>query len=54
MVEPTDPQLTDEGKPPAGTQEPMGAPGASGQGAGTQGTNAQQDAEGRPTDNPQK
>ena len=52
--EPTDPQRTDEGKPDSGAQEPMGAAGASGQGMGTQGTNAQQDAEGNPTENPQK
>lgn len=53
VEEPTDPQRTDEGKP-AGGQQPMGGTDASEMGAGTQGTNAQQDAAGNPTGNPQK
>ena len=52
--EPTDPQLTDEGKPSEGSQEIMGTAGSEGKGQGTQGTNAQQDAQGQPTQNPTK
>jgi hypothetical protein len=52
MVEPTDPQMTDEGKDQG--QTPMGAAGEAGQGPGTEGTNAQQDTEGQPTSNPLK
>ena len=54
VKEPLDPQRTDEGKPAEGTQEPMGGIPESEKGLGTQGTNAQQDAEGQPTSNPIK
>ena len=50
--EPTDPQLTDEGKQPG--QTPMGTAGEAGRGPGTEGTNAQQDTQGQPTNNPTK
>jgi hypothetical protein len=52
MNEPTDPQMTDEGKEPG--QTPMGAAGEAGEGQDTQGTNAQQDTGGQDMANPLK
>lgn len=50
MNEPTDPQMTDEGKESG--QDPMGAAGEAGEGQDTQGTNAQQDTGGQNMANP--
>lgn len=52
--DPPIPSLLMKGSPSKSPRDIMGTAGSARKGRGTQGTNAQQDAQGRPTQNPTK